>query len=182
MKTAAYSRPRHSTASETPTDRAIWRPEDSVGYRLKLALQAWTRFLDAALRPIGLTHLQAIALNTIEIFSEQGETPSQVRIAEFMRLDPMMISKILRLLESRGYIERCAHPDDPRANALHLTLAGKELVLTGSALARAAHARFFDCRLDADGKQTLAALLDHLLLPGTTGAEMSLVQPPAGSG
>jgi len=32
---------------------------------------------------------------------------------------------------------------------------------------RAAHAGFFDCRLDADGKQTLAALLDRLLVPRT---------------
>jgi DNA-binding MarR family transcriptional regulator len=117
-----------------------------VGYRLKLALHAWTRQLDAALRPLGVTHLQFIALAAIEIFRERGETPSQVRIAGLMQLDPMMISKILRLLESRGFIERSTHPDDPRANALHLTPAGKELVRAGSPVVRAAHAGFFDCR------------------------------------
>lgn len=168
MRTAvgASARRRHKAASPTSIDNAIMRPEESIGYRLKLALQAWTRHLDAALRPIGVTHLQAFALAAIELFRERGETPSQVRIAEFMQCDPMMISKILRLLESRGYVERCPHPDDPRANALHLTSAGRKLVLEGSPVIRAAHARFFDCRLDADGKQTLADLLDRLLMPG----------------
>jgi DNA-binding MarR family transcriptional regulator len=138
-----------------------------VGYRLKLALHAWTRQLDAALRPLGVTHVQFIALAAIEIFRERGETPSQVRIAAAIQFDVMMISKILRRLESRGYIERCPHPDDPRANALHLTPAGRELVVAGSSVVRTAHASFFDCRLDADGKRTLAALLDRLLMPGT---------------
>lgn len=33
-------------------------------------------------------------------------------------------------------------------------------------MVRSAHVRFFDRRLDADGKQTLADLLDRLLMPG----------------
>lgn len=169
MRTAATlpARRHQPPELETPNDDALWRPEDSIGYRLKVALHAWTRQLDAALRPLGVTHVQFIALVAIEIFRERGETPSQVRIAEAMKFDVMMISKILRRLESRGYIERNPHPDDPRANALHLTLAGRELVLAGSQVVRAAHIAFFDCRLDSDGKRTLAALLDRLLLPGT---------------
>ncbi len=170
MRTAVSARAarRHPAgAHEKSIDGALWRPEDSVGFRLKLALHAWTRQLDAALRPLGVTHVQFIALAAIEIFRERGETPSQVRIAAATQFDVMMISKILRRLESRGYLERSPHPDDPRANALHLTPAGRELVLSGSRVVRAAHAGFFDCRLDADGKQKLAGLLDRLLLPGT---------------
>jgi DNA-binding MarR family transcriptional regulator len=169
MKTplSARSRINRPTARKNGTDTALWRPEESVGYRLKLALHAWTRQLDAALRPLGVTHLQFIALDAIEIFRERGETPSQVRIAEYMQLDAMMISKMLRLLEDRGYVKRSPHPDDPRANALHLTSAGRKLVLAGSPVVRAAYADFFDRRLDADGKQTLTALLDRLLAPPT---------------
>jgi DNA-binding MarR family transcriptional regulator len=169
MRTAidAPSRVRRPPARKIKADTALWRPEESVGYRMKLALHAWTRHLDAALRPLGVTHLQFIALDAIEIFGERGEVPSQVRIAGLMQLDPMMISKILRLLEGRGYVTRRPHPDDPRANALYLTPAGKDLVHSASPVVRAAHAAFFDCRLDADGKQKLAALLDRLLAPGT---------------
>lgn len=168
MRTTVRARVRNpSPPASGKTDAALFRPEESLGYRLKLALHAWTRHLDAALRPLGVTHLQAFALAAIELFCERGETPSQVRVAGFMQLDAMMISKILRALEQRGYVKRSPHPDDPRANALQLTPAGRDLVHTASPVVRAAHAAFFDCRLDADGKQTLAALLDRLRAPRT---------------
>jgi DNA-binding MarR family transcriptional regulator len=169
MRTVAGARSRNPSATASgKADAALFHPQESLGYRLKLALHAWTRHLDAALRPLGVTHLQAFALVTIELFCERGETPSQVRVAGFLQLDAMMISKILRVLEERGYIKRSPHPDDPRANALHLTPAGSALVRAASPVVRAAHAAFFDRRLDADGKQTLAALLDRLLMPATT--------------
>lgn len=169
MRTAVNARSgiRRPVARGKKTDAALWRPEESLGYRLKLALHAWTRQLDAALRPLGVTHLQILALYAIELFGERGETPSQVCISAFMRVDPMMISKILRLMEGRGYVKRSPHPADPRANALHLTPAGRALVHTASPVVRAAHAAFFDCRLDGDGKQALATVLDRLLAPGT---------------
>ena len=169
MRTAvgARSRNRRPAARQKKPDAAPWSPEESVGYRLKLALHAWTRQLDAALRPLGVTHLQFIARACVEFFGERGETPSQVRIAEALQLDTMMLSKILRLLEERGSVKRSPHPDDPRANALHLTPAGRALVRAATPVVRAAHAAFFDCRLDAAGKRTLAALLDRLLAPGT---------------
>jgi DNA-binding MarR family transcriptional regulator len=147
------------------TDTRVWRPEESIGYRLKLALQAWMRQMDGALRPFGVTPLQFIALGAIEICHERGEVPSQVRIAAQTHLDAMMISKILRLLEKRGYLERSPHPDDPRANALCLTPAGTALLSAASPKVREAHAAFFGCRLDAGGRQTLAALLDRVLAP-----------------
>jgi MarR family transcriptional regulator, organic hydroperoxide resistance regulator len=169
MRIGARARVRNPGApASKKTDSALWRPEESVGYRLKLALHTWTRYLDGALRPLGVTHLQFIALTVIELVCERGEKPSQVRVAGFMQLDPMMISKILRLLEERGYVKRRPHPDDPRANALQLTHAGKELVRAASPVVRDAQAAFFDRRLDAEGKLTLTALLDRLLAPATT--------------
>jgi DNA-binding MarR family transcriptional regulator len=167
MKTkAAAVQPRSAATRATPKPPP-WPWEKSLGYRLKLALQAWTRHLDAALRPLGITHLQFFTLQAIEAFSERGETPAQIRIAKAMQFDQMMISKILRLLEQRGYLERSPHPDDPRANALYLTPAGRALVRKASSVARTAHAAFFDCRLDANGKETLAVLLDRLHRAGT---------------
>jgi DNA-binding MarR family transcriptional regulator len=163
---SASPSPRKPRRASTIADGALWRPEESIGYRLKLALQTWMRQMDAALRPFGVTPLQFIALGAIEICHERGETPSQVRIAAQTQLDTMMISKILRLLEKRGYLARSQHPDDPRANALCLTPKGSALVHAASPVVRQAHAAFFDCRLDAGGKQTLAALLDRVLAPG----------------
>jgi DNA-binding MarR family transcriptional regulator len=142
-----------------------WRPEEGLCYRLKHAYHAWTRHFDAALRPLGLTHVQFLALYAIERHRQRDEIPSQSQVAAATQLDPMMISKILRLLEERGYLKRSPHPDDPRANALHLTHAGDALVRAAMPVVRDAHATFFDCRLDADSQQALAQLLDRVLAP-----------------
>jgi len=119
---------RRRSAPRGASEARPWRPEGSLCYRLKHAYHAWTRHFDAALRPLGLTHVQFIALHAIERHRQRGEIPSQVQVAAATQLDPMMISKILRLLEQRGYLKRSPHPDDPRANALHLTHAGDALV------------------------------------------------------
>ena len=166
MKTdpAIATRGRRSAQLEA-SEAGPWRPEESLCYRLKHAYHAWTRHFDAALRPLGLTHVQFIALDAIERRHQRGEVPSQVQVAAATQLDPMMISKILRLLEERGYLKRSPHPDDPRANALHLTHAGDALVRAAMPVVRDAHATFFECRLDGDSQQALAGLLDRLLAP-----------------
>ena len=141
--------------------------EESLGHWLRLAYQAWMRHFDAALRPLGLTPVQFIALNVIERRHRRGEIPSQVQVATATQLDPMMISKTLRLLEERGYLKRSPHPDDPRANALHLTHAGDALLRAATPAFQDAHAAFFDCRLDADSQQALADLLDRVVAPAS---------------
>jgi DNA-binding MarR family transcriptional regulator len=153
------------SARRGASEAGPWRPEESLCYRLKQAYHAWTRHFDAALRPLGLTHVQFLALYAIERRRQRGEIPSQVQVAAATQLDPMMISKILRLLEERGYLKRSPHPDDPRANALHLTHAGDALVRAAIPVVRDAHARFFDCRLDGDSQRALAELLDRVLVP-----------------
>jgi DNA-binding MarR family transcriptional regulator len=166
MKTdlATGARGRRSARRRAP-EAGAWRPEESLGYRLKLAYHAWMRHFDAALRPLGLTHVQFIALYAIERRRQRGEIPSQVQVATAAQLDPMMISKILRLLEERGYLKRSPHPDDPRANALHLTHAGRALVRAALPVYRDAHAAFFDCRFDAACQEALAELCDRVLAP-----------------
>lgn len=146
-----------------PLQANRWCPKDSLGYRLKRTLHAWTRRFDAALRPLGVTHLQIIALGAINDIRVNGEIPSQVRVAEWMHQDTMMLSKMLRLLEERGFLERSAHPEDPRANALALTPAGVQLLQRGVPLVREAHEAFFG-RLPDDERRALAGTLDHLLI------------------
>lgn len=153
-----------TTAPDTAVrDDKRWCAKASLGYRLKRVLHAWSRRFDAALRPLGVTHLQFVTLGAINDICLGGEVPSQVRVAEWMHQDTMMLSKIIRLLEVRGLVERTAHPDDPRANALALTPTGKSLFRDGIPIVRAAHEAYFG-RLPDDERRALAASLDHLLI------------------
>jgi len=140
----------------------LCRPSESFGFRLWHVTHAWQRHLEAALAPLDLTHLQFVMLAATNWLSRQGETPSQTRIACFTGIDRMMVSKILRLLEAKGYLIRSTHPDDPRANRVDLSPAGRAALAKAIPVMRTTQDGFFG-RLSPEGRQALAAQLDTLL-------------------
>jgi DNA-binding MarR family transcriptional regulator len=140
----------------------LCRPAESFGFRLWHVTHAWQRRLEAALAPLDLTHLQFVMLAATNWLSRQGETPSQARIACFTGLDRMMVSKILRLLQGKGYLIRSTHPDDPRANRVELSPSGLAALEKAIPVARATQETFFG-RLPPCGRQALADQLDALL-------------------
>jgi DNA-binding MarR family transcriptional regulator len=151
------------TLLDEANDRGLpRRPEETFGFRLWQVMHAWQRRLEAALAPLDLTHMQFVILATTSWLSRCGETPSQTRIAGFAKVDRMMVSKILRLLEGKGYVVRGRHPDDPRANRVDLTRSGRVAVEQAIPLMWSAQEAFFG-RLSEAGRGSLAAQLDALM-------------------
>jgi MarR family transcriptional regulator, organic hydroperoxide resistance regulator len=148
-------------ASASPAE-PLCRPSESFGFRLWHVTHAWQRRLETALAPLDLTHLQFVMLAATNWLSRQGETPSQTRIACFTGIDRMMVSKILRLLEGKGYLVRGTHPDDPRANRVALSPEGRAALAKAIPVARATQEAFFG-RLPPEGREALATQLDSLL-------------------
>jgi DNA-binding MarR family transcriptional regulator len=138
------------------------RPEETFGFRLWQVMHAWQRRLEAALAPLDLTHMQFVILATTSWLSRNGETPSQTRIAGFAKVDRMMVSKILRLLEAKGYVARTPHPADPRANRVDLTRSGRAAVEQAIPLMWSAQEAFFG-RLSDAGRRSLGEQLDALM-------------------
>jgi len=133
------------------------QPADSPGLLLWRATLRWQRLIVAALKPLGLTHVQFVLLaSTWWLTSVAGETPSQRRLAEHAGTDPMMTSQVLRALEAKGLITRGAHPDDSRARRIGVTRSGAGLAKRAVAVVEAADAEFFATVRDQ------AALLDVL--------------------
>jgi DNA-binding MarR family transcriptional regulator len=98
----------------------------------------------AALRPLGLTHVQFVLLATAWWLTQVArETPTQRRLAEQAGTDPMMTSQVLRTLETRGLVIRAADPDDSRARRLSVTTNGAKLARTAIAVVEAADDEFF---------------------------------------
>lgn len=139
-----------------------FKPSDSFGYRLWHVTHAWQRRMEAALAPLDLTQLQYVTLAKTAWISRTGEIPSQTRVACEAAMDRMMISKVLRLLESKGYITRAPHPDDPRANRIDLTDAGYAALTKALSIVHAEQKAFFG-RLGQAGQTALAEQLDRLL-------------------
>jgi DNA-binding MarR family transcriptional regulator len=98
----------------------------------------------AALRPLGLTHVQFVLLASAWWLTEvASERPTQRRLAEHAATDPMMTSQVVRVLEGRGLISRAADPHDSRALCLAVTKSGARLALEAVRVVEAADTEFF---------------------------------------
>lgn len=99
-------------------------PETSPGFQLWLVTLAWQRAVSIALRPHGLTHVQFVLLAGTWWLTEQDGPPTQRELARHVGSDPMMVSQVLRRLETKGLVKRTVDSIDARAKRVKLTRAG----------------------------------------------------------
>jgi DNA-binding MarR family transcriptional regulator len=102
-------------------------PNESPGFLLWHATLRWQRAIAAALRPMGLTHVQFVLLACTWWLNRQGQRPTQVEVATQAGTDVKMTSQVLRSLERKGLIEREVDGADTRARRLHVTGPGGRL-------------------------------------------------------
>jgi DNA-binding MarR family transcriptional regulator len=139
----------------------IKQPEESLGYLLWQTVHGWMRYLNGALAGSGMTHLQFIVLATAAWLVHVGKPPSQARLAEFCAMDPMLISKVVRMLERKGAIARAADPRDTRSKLVSLTRTGEAMLLEALPVVERAYNDFF-APVMADEK-TLRGMLLRLM-------------------
>jgi DNA-binding MarR family transcriptional regulator len=133
--------------------------DDSPGLLLWRATNTWQASIRAALKPLGLTHVQFVLLASLTWLDDGPVT--QRRLADHAATDPMMTSQVLRALEEHGLVVRAAHPDDGRARALSVTPEGRMLADRAVAVVEACDREFFG-RLGPDAGR-LAGLLGRLV-------------------
>src|SRR5712664_1342161 len=98
--------------------RSAW---DSPGFLLWHASLRWQRKMAAALRPVGLTHVQFVLLASTWWLATHGGQPTQRELADQAGTNEMMTSQVVRVLEIKGLITRKPDERDPRALRLGLT-------------------------------------------------------------
>ena len=135
------------------------QPEDSLGYLLWQTAHGWMRHLNSELVVVGITHLQLIALGSTLWLTRIGKPPSQVRLAQFCAMDPMLISKVVRTLEKKRALARTCDPSDTRSKLLTLTDEGRSLILRCIPLVERAYEQFFAPISDRDEPQFHSTLL-----------------------
>ena len=99
-------------------------PNDSPGYLLGQVTMLWQRKLKKVLDPLDLTQTQFVLLAALGWLSKKSNAVTQVDIANQSNADRMMVSKVLRTLEDKGFITRKEHETDTRAKAIRLTVNG----------------------------------------------------------
>ncbi|WP_130736026.1 MarR family winged helix-turn-helix transcriptional regulator [Flavobacterium sp. J27] len=99
-------------------------PNESTGYLLGQVTMLWQRKHKKVLDPLNLTQTQFVLLASLGWLSKENENVTQIDIANQGNLDRMMVSKVLRTLESKKFINRQEHPTDTRAKVINLTDKG----------------------------------------------------------
>lgn len=99
-------------------------PKDSPGYLLGQVTMLWQRKQKRVLDPLDLTQTQFVLLAALGWLSKKSTAVTQVDIANQSNADRMMVSKVLRTLEEKGFITRQEHESDTRAKTIRLTTKG----------------------------------------------------------
>src|SRR5713101_10162863 len=106
--------------------KKVGADERSVGMLVKRAEQAMLKSKTAALKPVGLTLAQYVALAELE--QKQGITAATLARACFV--SPQAIMILLKSMEQQGLITRRPHPRHPNVLELHMTEVGREALHT----------------------------------------------------
>ena len=139
------------------------KAEDSPGFLLWQLTNQWQQQQRKALRPLGLTHPQFVALAGILWLSSLDENgPSQIQVAEFTHIDKMMMSDLVQTLLQKKLIERHRHEQDKRAYSLTLTRKGHTLTLKAIPIVEGIDALFF--KKETQGLAQLVAILNQRLI------------------
>jgi len=94
----------------------------TIDWALRATWQAVTRMYNEEAKNYGLT--MAIGFTLLSIDSKKG-TPSTA-LGPRMGMESTSLSRILKTIEERGYIERKPNPNDGRGVLIHLTELGIE--------------------------------------------------------
>jgi DNA-binding MarR family transcriptional regulator len=103
-------------------------PSDSPGYLLGQLTMLWQRKQKKVLDPLDLTQTQFALLAALGWLSKRSNTVTQVDIANQSNADRMMVSKVLRTLEDKGFLTRKEHETDTRAKTIRLTTSGEHVL------------------------------------------------------
>lgn len=95
-----------------------------LGYRMADNSRLLRRLFDARVRDLGLTAVQARLLLALD----RNPRCNQGFYAERLEVEPITLTRIVDRMESAGWIERKADPDDRRARILHLTGKARSIV------------------------------------------------------
>ena len=121
-------------------DRSAW---EKPGFLLWHATLRWQRMVTAALKPLGLTHVQFVLLASVWFLEDRVGPPSQRQLAEHAGTDAMMTSQVLRSLAGHGLVERHPDPTDGRVKRLTVTDAGRSVAASALDAVDGLDRRFF---------------------------------------
>jgi DNA-binding MarR family transcriptional regulator len=135
---AVKTRPRPTARREAP--KATAEEELRLGMLVKRAEQAMVRAKSNALKFVGLTPAQYVALHELDL--QPGITAAT--LARLCLVSPQAIMILLKSMEQQGLITRSFHPRHPNVLELHMSDAGREALHAARERIEPMETRVFD--------------------------------------
>jgi DNA-binding MarR family transcriptional regulator len=98
-----------------------------LGTLLKRAEQAMLRAKNGALKPVGLTLAQYVALTELE----RGPGVTAATLSRACQVSPQAMMIVLKAMEEQGLISRSSHPRHTNVLEIHVTEVGKDALHAG---------------------------------------------------
>jgi DNA-binding MarR family transcriptional regulator len=118
-------------------------PEDSSGFLLWQVTMLWQRKIKKGLDTIDITHTQFVLLASLAWLVNKNDIVTQTDIASHSKTDRMMVSKVLRTLQQKGFVQRQEHETDTRAKTISLTAKGETVLQKALKLVEKTDTGFF---------------------------------------
>ncbi len=119
--------------------------EESTGFLLYNLTTLLKRKIKRELDILDITHMQFVLLATLKRLSKNSKAVTQIEIATESRADKMMVSKVLRTLQTKGFVTREEHATDTRAKIILLTQSGNLMLNKGFSIVKKVEKDFFGC-------------------------------------
>lgn len=137
-------------------------PEEKMGYLFWQINMLWVRKVNQSLQEIGLTHTQLITLAATEWLNHKKEHVIQRDLAEKIKIDRMMISKLVSKLVEAELLTKTKSEEDSRVTRLTVSDSGRELLIDAITIMKKNEKEFFG--LVEDDVPDLKVKLKNLLM------------------
>jgi DNA-binding MarR family transcriptional regulator len=125
-------------------DLAFEDANESTGFLFWQLSNLWQRQMKSVFESVGLTHVQYLLLNTLALLNKnENKSISQSMLSEHSGCDKMMVSKVLRTMETNKLVLRKAHHSDSRSISLLLTKKGMDHLKQATSVFQTAEDNFF---------------------------------------
>ena len=128
-----------------------------ISYRMSDNSRQLRRIFDERVRSLGLTAAQARML----LFLNRFPGEKQGFYAERLEVEPITLTRLVDRMEDAGWLERCADPEDRRANLLQLTEKSHDVVSGLRAIVEGLFEEVLD-GLGSTERETLSSLLETI--------------------
>lgn len=118
-------------------------PEEMTGILFWKITYLWQRKINKALKEVDLTHSHFALMSGAAWLEKQNEPITQTKLANFTQTNVMVTSKMVRILENKGFIGRISEGKDPRAKYVQITSKGLKTLEKASKISEEVNKDFF---------------------------------------